>query len=112
MKSLIRKKMQRFFFYLIWKFLPSCKEFVPLLSESLDRELSLYKKTIVRLHLAACPPCVRYLKQLGFVREASRRSAGRPAPSRSLVKLSSETRERMKDALKNSSAALGIFIGL
>lgn len=109
MKSLVRKKMQRFFFYLIWKFLPTCKEFVPILSGSLDRELSLYKKIIVKLHLIACPPCVRYLKQIKFVREASHKCDEKLLQTEADVKLSDETRERLKKILKDSAIALGVF---
>ena len=112
MKSLIRKKTQRFFFYLVWKFLPTCKEYVPILSESLDTELSLYKKIIVKLHLIACPPCVRYLKQIKFVREASHRCDEKTLQIASNVKMSDETRERMKNLLKNSAIALGLFFNI
>lgn len=111
MKSLVRKKMQRFFFYLIWKLLPTCKEYVPILSESLDRELSLYKKVIVKLHLTACPPCVRYLKQIKFVSEASHKCDEKLLKSEPNIKLSDESRERIKNLLKHSAITLGIFTG-
>ncbi len=109
MKHLVRKKLQRFFFYLIWKFLPTCKEYVPILSESLDRELSVYKKVIVKLHLIACPPCVRYLKQIKFVREATHKCDEKILQTEPDVKLSDKTRERMKKLLKDSAVALGLF---
>lgn len=112
MKHLVRKKIKRHFFFLIWKILPSCKDYVPVLSESLDRELSLYKKIIVKLHLATCPACVRYLKQIKFVREASRRCDKNILEAETNVRLSDDTRERMKNILKVSAIALGSFINI
>lgn len=92
--------------------MPSCKDYVPVLSESLDRELSLYKKIIVKLHLATCPACVRYLKQIRFVREASQRCGKNILETEPDVRLSDETRERLKNILKDSAIALGIFSNL
>ena len=109
MKNLVRKKTQRFFFYLIWKFLPTCKAYVPVLSESLDSELSVYKKVIVKLHRLAGPPCVRFIKQIKFVREAAHKCDEKILQAEPDVKLSDETRERMKRLLKDSAVALGLF---
>ena len=110
MKKNLRKKAQRFFFYLIWKFLPTCKEFVPMLSESLDGKLSLYKKIIIKLHLLACPPCVRYLKQIKFLSDATHKCDENLLHHAPDAKLSNDARERLKDLLKTSVGAFGLFL--
>lgn len=46
-----------------------CKEACVLLSESQDRRLSLGENLSVLLHLALCPHCRRYRKQLKFIRQ-------------------------------------------
>lgn len=45
-----------------------CKEACALLSESQDRKLSRTEKLSLLVHLAVCPHCRRYRRQLGFVR--------------------------------------------
>lgn len=97
--------MQRFFFYLIWKFLPTCKQFVPMLSESLDRRLPLHQKFLVKLHLIACPPCVRYLKQIKFLSEATHKCDENLLQKEPEVNLSDAARERLKNVLRNSITA-------
>lgn len=102
-KRTLTKKLQRFFFYLVWKLLPTCKEFVPILSESLDGKLSLYKRIIVTMHLVTCPSCVRYLKQIKFLREASHKCGEVVTSKEPDVKLSDAARERLKNALKSAA---------
>lgn len=101
-KRNLTKKLQRFFFYLVWKLLPTCKDFVPILSESLDGKLSIYKKIIVKTHLVACPPCVRYLKQIKFLSETAHRCNKEILQKETDATLSDEARERIKIALKSS----------
>ena len=48
----------------------SCKEASRLVSESLDRELSLYQRLTLRLHLVLCYLCARYEKHLLLIRNA------------------------------------------
>lgn len=45
-----------------------CKEACALLSESQDRKLSRAEQLSVLVHLAVCPHCRRYRRQLAFVR--------------------------------------------
>jgi hypothetical protein len=47
---------------------------VPLMSESMDRRLSLREWLQLRLHLAVCAWCARYLKQIKFLRTLLRDS--------------------------------------
>ncbi|MDO4998555.1 MAG: zf-HC2 domain-containing protein [Neisseria sp.] len=46
-----------------------CRETCVLLSESQDRELNIAEKVQVYLHLAICPQCRRYRKQLNDLRD-------------------------------------------
>ena len=46
----------------------SCKQACALLSAGQDRKLSLAEKGWLLLHLAVCPHCRRYRKQLRFIR--------------------------------------------
>jgi len=48
----------------------SCKEATHLMSESQERELSLVERMQLKLHLAMCKGCARFLAQMGFLRRA------------------------------------------
>jgi hypothetical protein len=49
---------------------PNCKIITSVLSQSLDRRLSVREKFLTRLHLFACRACANYLKQIKFLRQA------------------------------------------
>ena len=79
--------------------LPTCKEMVALMSQSMERPLTLRERVLLKLHLWVCAWCVWYLEQLRLMRGTLRaRSAaadgGYPGAS-----LSTEARERIKAAL-------------
>ena len=78
--------------------LPTCKEVVGLMSQSMERPLTLRERVLLKLHLWVCVWCVWYLEQLRLMREALRARAattgGHPGAS-----LSTEARERIKSAL-------------
>ena len=48
----------------------SCKEASRLLSQSMDRELSLGEQTRLRLHLTLCDACRNFNRQLKQLRQA------------------------------------------
>ena len=82
----------------------SCREVTQLVSESLDRRLSLRQRVSMKMHLMMCRLCSRYNKQLAGLRDTFRLHAMReddidiyPAF------LSSEARERIKHALRHPS---------
>jgi len=50
-----------------------CKDITRLVSESLDRKLSLVERIQVRVHLWMCTGCTRFEKQLQFMRRALHR---------------------------------------
>ena len=66
----ITQKILRPFRRMILRTLPSCKEIVHIITASLDRPLTLREKFLMKFHLFACKPCVRYLDQSEFVSSA------------------------------------------
>jgi hypothetical protein len=53
----------------------SCREISELVSQSLDRDLSLRERLAVRLHLMLCSRCAKFKKQMLFMRKAAGRYA-------------------------------------
>ncbi len=51
---------------------PTCKEVHRLVSEGMDRDLSLVERTRVRLHLIVCEACTRFNGQMDLLRRAMR----------------------------------------
>ena len=52
---------------------PTCKEVHRLVSEGMDRDLSIVERTRVRLHLMMCQACKRFDGQMDLLRKAMRR---------------------------------------
>ena len=48
----------------------SCKEASRLLSQAMDRELPLWDRTRLRLHLVLCDACNNFDRQVRFLRRA------------------------------------------
>ena len=51
---------------------PTCREVHRLVSEGMDRELSLVERTRMRLHLMVCKACTGFDGQMGLLRKAMR----------------------------------------
>jgi hypothetical protein len=51
---------------------PTCREVHRLVSEGMDRELSLIERTRMRLHLLVCEACTRFNGQMDLLRRAMR----------------------------------------
>lgn len=75
----------------------TCKELSRLASEALDRDLTLWERLTVKLHLWVCETCRYYVKHLRFLRRAAARAEQKSAPD---AALSAEAKERMKQALR------------
>jgi len=75
---------------------------VPVMSESLERQLGLVERTKLRLHLLVCVWCARYLKQISLLRQAVSQREFRVGDSTSPLKLSDEARQRISESLRNS----------
>lgn len=50
----------------------NCKQNTELLSQSLDRQITLREKMAMRMHLMMCSGCRNFEKQLAFIRKATR----------------------------------------
>jgi len=56
------------------RLLPACREMVPLMSDSMERPLGFAEWLQLKLHLAVCAWCARYLQQIKFLRQLLRDS--------------------------------------
>lgn len=92
-----RKRIQ----YWLARRLPTCRAIVPVLSQSLDRPLTLRERLTMRLHLWTCIYCTWYLEQIGMIGSECRGHGEEPAPDPSLT-LSSEARDRIRRAIEES----------
>ena len=105
----VYRKIQRFFFVLILKYLPPCKDMIDAASRSIDGRLSFKENLVLKLHLIPCKPCVRFIEQSKFIRRVMAGIDSHEAGATYQGTLSDETRERMKALLKNSAAVLGLL---
>jgi len=51
---------------------PTCREVHRLVSEGMDRELSLVERARMRVHLMVCEACTRFNGQMDLLRRAMR----------------------------------------
>src|ERR1051325_11281539 len=101
-----RQRLRRSFNSLLLRRLPPCKEIVRIISASLDRPLTLRERLVMKLHLVACRPCVRYLKQSEFLQKATHELDDKLVTDLLDGSLSDEARARIKALLKTW---VGIF---
>jgi hypothetical protein len=85
--------------------LPPCTELIPIMSQSLERRWTLRERVIMRLHFLYCEYCLRYLKQLHFMRDSARLGADKiqNTATTSTPDLSEEASARIKRALTSRS---------
>ena len=79
----------------------NCKEHSKLVSENMDRKLSIWERVSVRLHQILCPPCDLFRKQLETIREACRTAkmtGGASDPEE--CRLPDDVQARMKKVIK------------
>jgi len=81
--------------------LPTCKQTVKVISESMERQISLREWINLKLHLWICLWCVWYLEHLRLMRDTIHAKAAQESnlDASSLPPLSPEARERMKQTL-------------
>jgi hypothetical protein len=106
------KKVQRFFFVLILKYLPPCNEIIDAASRSVDGNITFRESVILKLHLIPCKPCVRFIEQSKFLKKMMQEMEVEEATTAYKGTLSDEARERLKALLKTSVAALGLIGGI
>ncbi len=92
--------------YFLLRRLPTCQQMAHVMSESLERPLTLRERLTLKLHLWVCVWCVWYLENLRTMRSALRARAAQEEEAaaeaddvESAVKLSEEARERIRRAL-------------
>ncbi len=96
--------IKKFFIKLIWRYFVGCREVAELASRELDNENLPWRKRIsMRLHILTCQGCQNYLKHLRFMREVFTRPEAEGA-GESSVTLSSDAKERLKNALKTADS--------
>jgi hypothetical protein len=85
----------------ISKWGPSCQEAVRLVSDAMDRPLSFKERMGLRLHLLICILCLRYDRQLQFIRTMMRAYPRQPDFENPPIDagLSREARARLNQAL-------------
>lgn len=81
-----------------WMF--RCNDVSQKVSLSLDVSLPFHHRMAVRMHLLMCRYCARFQRQLIMLRKMSRYVDGDPSTQATLAKLSIETKERIKRALR------------
>ncbi|MBT3784836.1 zf-HC2 domain-containing protein [bacterium] len=84
----------------------SCEEVARLVSESLDRHLSLSERTKMKIHHLVCSTCKKHQKQILFLQKALQRFCSDDSGvefSEADLKLSEEGKLRIKEALNNDS---------
>lgn len=91
---------------LLLRALPPCKEIVQIVSASLDRPLTFKERTLMKLHLIACKPCVRYMEQSTFLNNAVHEIDDKLKDDLYAGRLSESARDKIKNILKASSAIL------
>lgn len=98
------KTIQRGLSVIVWRYLPPCKDVVQMVSDSLDNPPGLRKRIVMKVHILACRACERYLKQTRFLGTAAN-EMGKNVPGTNVsAKLSSDAKDRLKNALKSSAS--------
>ena len=94
--------------YWLLRRLPTCKQIAPLMSQSLDRRLSLLERIKLKLHLWICIWCVWYLEHLHVMKDAIELRAAKVEENgnSSGQSLSTEARERLKLALTRKDSSV------
>jgi hypothetical protein len=108
----ITRKLRRAFNVAAWTHLPPCKEIVKIISASLDRKLTFRERIILKLHLAACEPCARYMDQSQLLSSAAHTIDENLKNDLYAGRLSDEARERLKDILKASSGLFAFILAV
>lgn len=88
--------------YWLLRRLPACKETVEVISESMERPLTLRERFLLKLHMAVCSWCQWYMEHLITLRETLRTQADEPPEANfSSPGLSPEARERIRQKLNS-----------
>ena len=85
--------------------LPACKQTVEIISQSMERPLTLRERVLLKLHLWVCMWCLWYLEHLHMMRDALRleENENDDVEVSTTTRLSEEARERIRRSLTNNS---------
>lgn len=104
-----RQRVRRAFNRFLLRRLPPCKEIAQIISASLDRPLTFRERAVMKLHLIACRPCVRYLEQSSFLQTATHKLDEKVLTDLVDGRLSDDARARIKSLLKTSMPLVALF---
>jgi len=89
--------------YWLLRRLPACHQTVAILSQSMERSLTLRERISVKLHLWTCAWCQWYNEHLQLIRDAARVKAADSSDLNTGPGLSLEARERIKARLTSGN---------
>lgn len=78
----------------------SCKQASELVSQSLDRQLTMRERFSLRFHLLICAACTRFSRQLAYIQATIKKFVFDTEQNEGL-KLSASAKERMAEAMKS-----------
>jgi hypothetical protein len=97
------EKLKHSIRYWFLRNLPACQQTVEMISESMERPLSLQERIKLKLHLWICVWCQWYMEHLQVIRDASRAQAEKAPDMMTGATLSNEARERIRRRLTNQN---------
>jgi len=89
--------------YWLLRTLPTCRQTVEKISQSMEHRLSLHERFKVNLHLWICAWCQWYIEHLRLIREAARAKGDEALDIATGTSLSDEARERIRRKLTNQN---------
>ncbi len=84
----------------------SCKQVSELVSQSLDRSLTMRERMSVRLHLLMCAACARFGRQLAFIQATIKKFIS-DTEQNEAQKLSPNAKERMAKEIESKVVKSG-----
>ena len=89
--------------YWLLRTLPTCRQTVETISQSMERPLTAVERIKLKLHLWICVWCHWYLEHLQLIRDTSRAQAGKAPNLATSATLSNEARERIRRRLTDQN---------
>ena len=87
--------------YWLLRRLPTCRDTVSIISQSMERPLTLRERFLITLHLWVCSWCQWYMEHLKTIRKTLRQREPSEADFANSPGLSAEARERLKRKLSD-----------
>jgi len=89
--------------YWLLRTLPACQQTVEMISQSMERRLTLRERINLKVHLWICVWCQWYMEHLQVIRDSSRAQAAEAPDRMTSATLSNEARERIRRRLTNQN---------